>query len=332
MRRTWLANDDVAARGASVARASRVEAVAPTPAAVLGGLNPGRLGAEARAAALNRLEATAGNRAVVELVAHARTDFPLGPPQGVREIRRLGGGGQLGHCRTFMPADPPLFRLPSPQATDNGFSIRPNRTVAPEFDFEVRHPTAGRHLLYESRTSEGADANIWLEISQDWSDRILEGENEHVADQSIARRQTWERVADATNRLADGEPIAAATPEGARRAAWSRFVDALPPLLRPAGADPSEDAQLAKWGPEVATSVFRQLVGESKQARDISQWHTPSADLDHMEGAAEVRKVEAGSSRIPGTRPEQLMEAAWNRLASAAGGGGGSGGGRPTRR
>jgi hypothetical protein len=339
LRRAWKAGDQPLSGGPSPVRVQHVEAamssmsrMGPAGASVLAGLNPVRLPYAGRATALAEIGAAAGNAAVAQLVAQVRTDFPQNPPQGVREIRRIGGGGQLGHCRTFMPASPPLFRLGSPEATTGGFAVRPARTQAPEFEFHVRYPTAGRHLLYESRTAEGAEANIWLDVSQDWSGRILQGEEEHVADQSIARSDTWERVADATNRLADGPPIIGASPDEARRAAWSRFVEALPPLLRPAGRDASEDAQLAKWGPEVPTSVFRQLVGESKRARDDSQWHTPSADLDHMEGPAEVRKVEAGNSKIPGTLPDQLMEAAWNRLAAAASGGGGGRGGSARRR
>jgi hypothetical protein len=295
---------------------------------VIEGLDPGRLPVDARATALADIGAAAGNGAVVELVTRARTDFPLDPPQGVREIRRIGGGGQLGHCRTFMPADPPLFRLGNPETVEGGVGIRPRRTRAPEFDFHVRYPMPGRHLLYESRTAEGAEANIWLDVSSDWSNRLKGGEEDHVEDQSIARNDTWGRVVEAANRLADGPPIVAASPDEARRAAWARFVRSLPPLLRPDGAEPTEEAQLAKWGPEVRTSVFRQLVGESKLARDDSQWHTPSADLDHMDGAAEIRVVGDGSSRIPGPRPTELMQAAWDRLAAAASGGAGGGGGR----
>jgi hypothetical protein len=329
--RAWLSRDPTSAARRAGAPVGRLE-VASDPARsgsigrhVIEGLNPARLPVGARATALADIGAAAGNGAVVELVSRARTDFPLDPPQGVREIRRIGGGGQLGHCRTFMPADPPLFRLGNPETVEGGVGIRPRRTRAPEFDFHVRYPMPGRHLLYESRTAEGAEANIWLEVSSDWSNRLKGGEEEHVEDQSIARTDTWGRVTEAANRLADGPPIVAPSPDEARRAAWTRFVASLPPLLRPDGAEPTEEAQLAKWGPEVRTSVFRQLVGESKRARDDSQWHTPSADLDHMEGAAEIRVVGDGSSRIPGPRPPELMQAAWDRLASAAGSPRGSG-------
>ena len=66
-----------------------------------------------------------------------------------------------------------------------------------------------------------------------------------------------------TNRLADGEPARGATAAAAIRASWAAFRDALPPLLKPAGEEPSDDAQTARWGWEPATSAFRRLVGET---------------------------------------------------------------------
>ena len=291
--------------------------------AVLAGLDPGRLPVDARAGSLAEIGRAAGNRAVGGLVSRVRADFPLDPPEGVRQIRAAArGGGTLGHTRLSFDPTPPLFRLPAPTATDGGFSVRPGRTRAPELAFEVRWPMPGRHTLYEGRTAEGEVANTYLEVTSDWSARIANGENEHVQDQTIAWRDTWQRVAYVTNRLADGEPARGATAAAAISASWRQFRDALPPLLKPAGPEPSDDAQTARWGWEPPTSAFRRLVGESKRARDDSQWHTPSGELDHMEGHHEVRTVEPGSSRLPGPLPADLMRAAWDRLESEVGDGG----------
>ncbi len=300
--------DDRASGG--IRTSPRVEPV-PTPAfganAMLAGLDPSRLGVHARAAALADLGGLAGNAAVADFVGRVRTDLPQDPPGGVREIRRVGGGGTLGHTRALMDPSPPLFRLRDAESREGAVGVRPNRTRAPELDFEVRYPTPGRHLLYEG---------IHLEVSADWSATILQGEEEHVADQTIAWQDTWRRVAEAVNAMADGAPVTAATPDEARRAAWRQFVASLPPQLRPAGRDPSEEAQLAAWGFEQPNSAFRRLIGESKRARDDSQWHTPDSSLDHTEGSDEVRVIARGSSRIPGTTPEAVMRAAWERLAA----------------
>jgi hypothetical protein len=280
---------------------------AATSSAVLAGLDPGRLGADARQAAFTDLGRRAGNAAVAGLVGRVRTDLPQDPPAGVKEIRRVGSGGTLGHTRALMDPSPPLFRLREPETREGSAAVRPNRTRAPELDFEVRYPTPGRHQLYEG---------IFLDVSPDWTATILEGEEEHVQDQTIAWQDTWRRVADAVNAMADGAPVTAATPDAARQAAWRQFVASLPPQLRPAGREPSEESQLAAWGFEQRDSAFRRLIGESKRARDDSQWHTPDSSLDHMEGTAEVRVITRGSSRIPGTTPEAVMSAAWERLAA----------------
>ncbi len=300
--------------------------MAATAGAVLAGCHPGRLADGSRAAALTKLSASAGNRAVAGLVSEIRTDFPLDPPGGVREIRGVArGGGTLGHTRLSFDPTPPLFRLPTPTAVDGGYSVKPGRARAPELAFEVRYPTPGRHLLYEGRTAEGEVANTYLDVSTDWSTRIANGEDEHVQDQTIAWRDTWQRVADVTNRLADGDAARGATPEAARQASWTQFRNALPPLLRPAGSEPSGEAQEARWGWEPPTSAFRRLVGESKRARDDSQWHTPSGELDHMEGRHEVRTVQPGSSRLPGPLPAEVMQGAWDRLEAQVGGAEGGG-------
>ena len=289
--------------------------------AVLRGLDPGRLDVAARSATLAALGSTIGNAAVAGLVGRVRTDMPLDPPDGVREIRRVGGGATLGHTRLLMDPSPPLFRLPAPASVGDRFGVKPGRVRAPEMDFEVRYPTPGRHLMYEGTTSTGEAARTWLEVSTDWSAKLLEGEDEHVGDQTIAGRDTLVRVAEAINEMADGPPVIGPSPEEARRAAWSRFVRALPAVLRPEGREPTEEAQLAKWGISERDSLFRHLVGESKRARDNSGWHTTGSSLDHMEGADEVREVVAESSRIGVTSPEDLMQAAWARLAAERGGG-----------
>jgi hypothetical protein len=311
-------------------RIRRVELPAIGPADTVAGLDVGRLGLHARAEALSRIGSLAGNRAVARLVGRVRADMPLDPPDGVREIRRVGSGGTLGHTRSLMDPTPPLFRLPAPAAADGGYTARPAPTRAPALDFEVRWPTPGRHILYEATTSSGAPANTYLQVTDDWSATILKGEEEHVDDQTIAWRETWSRVADIVNAMAAEPPVRGTTPEAASRASWARFVSRLPGPLRPAGADPSESAQLAKWDFADRSSVFRTLVGESKRARDVSQWHTPDASLDHMEDSNEIRTLSAGSSQIGVTLPEDLMRDAWNRLPNASGGAA-QGGGRSGR-
>jgi hypothetical protein len=301
-------------------RVGLIEAPAAPAAAVLGGLDPGRLGMVARAAALAELASAAGNDAVASLVTRSRTDLPLDPPGGVREVRRIGGGATLGHTRLSMDPSPPLFRPAAPAQVGDRFGVKPMPTRAPEMHFDVRYPAPGRHLMYEGTTDRGEPARVWLEVSADWSARLLEGEEEHVADQTIAGRDTWQRIAGVLNDMASGPPVCRPTAAEATNAAWHTFVDALPAPLRPSGAEPSEEAQVERWGFAESTSLFRRLVDESGRARDRSGWHTTGSSLDHMEGVDEVREVVAGSSKIGVTSPEDLMTAAWTRLSGKGGG------------
>jgi hypothetical protein len=302
-----------------MAHVRRIASPSGSSSAILGGLDPARLGSAARAAAFAELGATAGNRAVVSLVARARTDMPLGPTEGVRQIREYAGRPTLGHTHLEVDPKPPLFRPSSPTKVNDKFGVKPSRVDLPDMDFTVRYPTPGRHVMFEGETAKGKKAYTWLVVSKTWSDTVLAGENEHVDDQTLARQYTWGRVAGVINDMADGKLICADTPEAATRKAWRRFVDALPSALKPAGPDPSDAAQRAKWGPHDEGSLFLELLHESGRKRDRGL-HTTGSELDHLEGADEVREVVAGTSQIPGPRPEDLIDAAWVRLGGRAGG------------
>lgn len=296
-----------------------VPAAGPAHAAVARGLDPGILGAADRAGALGALGSAAGNAAVVALL-QARTDHRLEPPGGIAEIRRVASHGTRGHTRMELPAQPPVFRAVATGDGAGGFVAGAQPVRVPEPDFQVRYPAPGRHVLYEGTTETGAFRRL-LEVTDGWSAKLLQGESDHVRDQELAIDMTWGRVGQVINEIASSEPAVGATAEEAERAAWHRFVDALPAPLRPEGDRPTEEAQLATWGDEAAQGPFRVLLRESRVARDVSQWHTPSEQLLRREGDDEVMELRDGTSRIGTPTPEDLMDAAWRRLPGAGGGG-----------
>jgi hypothetical protein len=269
-----------------------------------------RLDLGSRIALTADLQGSAGNGAVAHLVGLVRTDRRKEPPDGVREIMETGRGGQRGLTRTSYSTNLPLFRAARVEATDGGWSTRPNEVRLPSLDHEVFYPAPGRHRL----RSLGASASQYLDVTEEWSGRLYQGEGEHVSDIDLAWEMTWGRVARAINEMAAGERFTGPTAEAAQAAAWQAFKRRLPTPLRPDGDGPTVEAQEAKWGAEDRTTIFRRLMGESARARDASNWHTPDQNLKQMEGDDRVDELAVGSSRIGQVPSERLMQEAWDRV------------------
>ena len=267
------------------------------------------LGLGDRIALAADLQRTAGNRALGQLVGLARTDRRKEPPDGAREIMEAGSGGARGLTRSSYVANPPIFRIGRVDGTGGTWTAKPAPVRLPSLDHEVFYPAPGRHRL----RAYGAGSHI-LDVTEAWSNRILEGENEHVADIDRGWEMTWGRVAAAITAMVTGEPVTGATADEARAAVWREFKRRLPAPLRPEGDTPTTEAQEAKWGAEDRSTIFRQLMNESKRARDTSGWHTPDQNLKAMEGDDRVDELADGRSRIPGTPSDRLMREAWDRV------------------
>jgi hypothetical protein len=265
------------------------------------------LGARIRLAA--DLQGTAGNAAVATLVGLVRTNRRKEPPGGVREIMETGSGATRGLTRTRYTANPPIFRSGGVSQVEGGWAVRPAPVRLPSLDHEVFYPAPGRHRL----RAHGQGGH-YLEVSEAWSGRLLQGEEEHVGDVDMAWDRTWGCIARAINALATGQPITGATPDAARDAAWQAFKRRLPEALRPRGDAPTTEAQEEKWGVEDRSSFFRRLMRESERARDHSGWHTPDQTLKATEGNDRIDELAVGGSRIGQVAPEQLIRDAWGRL------------------
>ncbi len=297
---------------------------APRVPARRGGWNlAGRVGACARAgvgagdqldlgsriALAGDLQRTVGNGATARLLGLVRTDRRKDPPDGLREMMEAGSGGQRGLTRTSYVANPPIFRVGRLEQTGSAWSVRPNEVRLPSLDHEVFYPAPGRHRLRAL-----GSANQFLDVTEEWSGRLYQGEGEHVDDIDRAWDMTWGAVARAINAMAAGEHFTGATAEAAQAAAWQAFKRRLPAPLRPDGDAPTSEAQEAKWGADSRDTIFRKLMGESKRARDYSGWHTPDESLKQMEGNDRVDELSVGGSRIGQVPSERLMQEAWDRV------------------
>jgi hypothetical protein len=282
------------------------------PVAVRAGA-AGELDLGSRIALAADLQAAAGNAATAAFLGEIRTDHELAPEKGIQDLMALKVSGQRGLTRaTHDSTRTPLFRIERPQLTGGTYAAKAKAPRLPSLDQEVWWPGPGLHLIRPL-----GKGNQRLEVTQDWSDRILEGENEHVADNERAYELTWGTVARVLAEMADAGPYAGASEEDVLKAAWADFKRRLPAQLRPDGDKPTREAQEARWGIDAKTSAYAKLMGESKRVRDDTNQHTPLQVLKEHRGADQIDELMDGQSKIPGPKSAQVMQEAWDRLAKS---------------
>jgi hypothetical protein len=266
---------------------------------------------ESRIALAADLQATAGNAATTAALGEVRTDKPQAPAGGVKAIMDLGSGGQRGLTRSSFDANKmPLFKVQRPALEGASYTTRAVVPRLPEPDHEVYWPAPGRHLI-----GPYGKGKRYLELSRDWSDKLLAGESRHVEDMDLAYAMTWGRVRDVLAEMAQAEkPYTGATPEAARDAAWKDFQKRLPAGFRPEGPAPTKEAQERVWGPDDKGSVFTKLWKESGRARDASGDHTPDQSMKLEKGNDRIDELSDGKSHIPGPESKTLMDEAWRRI------------------
>jgi hypothetical protein len=271
---------------------------------------PVNSGVEPLAASLLELQRLAGNRAVAAEIGSWRNGrvvigvsnvdvkvHPSPPPAGVRQIRESrNGGGLLGRTVASIESSPPLLRAGSPVKVDQGWICQAVPARTPEPYLETYWPTAGRHEMYP---------HVYLDVSKEWEDRLKAGEDEHVSDHTLGWQVTWGTVSETIAGLAQAPGPVQPTEDAARKDLWRRFSGGLPADLRPKGAEPTDEAQTALWGPEPSTTLFQRLFGATK-ARDHRGWHTTTSELDHQAGDDEFRTI-GGTTRIGEVSSEDLI-------------------------
>ena len=156
----------------------------------------------------------------------------------------------------------------------------------------------------------------FLDVSEDWSDKLGEGETEHVTDSDTAYAMTWGKVAAVLNKMAE-EKFTGPTVEAALQSAWQTFKARLPEGLRPEGDTPTAEAQEKKWGADDKNTIFRKLMNETKRARDNSGWHTPDQSVKENRGDDRIDELSKGNSRIGEKKTPQLMKEAWDRVTKS---------------
>lgn len=257
------------------------------------------------------MQSTAGNAAMSHLVGLVRTDHKTDPPGGLGEIMALSGPGNRGLTKTAYTANPPLFRGGSVEQAGTSWATRPAKIKLRELEHEVYWPADGLHKI----RSMGKGTQF-LDVSKDWSDKLGEGETEHVTDSDTAYAMTWGKVAAVLNKMAE-EKFTGPTVEAALQSAWQTFKTRLPEGMRPEGDTPTAEAQEKKWGADDKNTIFRKLMNETKRARDNSGWHTPDQSVKENRGDDRIDELSKGNSRIGEKKTPQLMKEAWDRVTKS---------------
>jgi hypothetical protein len=271
----------------------------------------GDLDLGSRIAAAESVQRTAGNAAMATVLGHARTDHKTAPPTGVNDIIALSSPGNRGLTHSVYTGNAPIFRMGGFAQENGAWTTHPAPVRLPPLDHDVYWPAPGLHKL----RSMGKGSQF-LEVTDDWSNTLGEGESEHVSDNDAAYAMSWGKIADIINAMAN-EKFSGATTEAAQAAAWAAFRSRLPGLFRPEGETPTTEAQEKKWGADVDGNPFRKLMNESKRARDWGGWHTPDEQMKEMRGDDQIDELKTGGSKIGQVKTDQLMKDAWDKLAKA---------------
>jgi hypothetical protein len=197
----------------------------------------------------------------------AGSPTPLSPPGGLAEILLKGKAGNK-----MIPGVTPIknaaaFRAPAFATTNthevDGFKrlhyAVVQRTQAEDVVHESYYAAPGDHLQPgKVEMVEGRRYARYWRITQDMSEMIRRGEQEHLDDAKRAFELTYKKIADEINALTDQKFGPADNPQGADQLALAALAARLPPQL---GTNP------ANW-----VRVLDRLLGQSV-ARDTKGWH-----------------------------------------------------------
>lgn len=181
-------------------------------------------------------------------------------PGGAKRIRDARGGGSRAAGYTSLPVPtPPELALGEPQRAGEGWvaPVRPTRSV-PDVPVSL-YPGPGVHDLGPGPRGQQRH----LHVTDEMSDLVRRGEEEHLLDLEWARHLSYDRAAAAINAAAEAPPPPAPSPAEARSRALERVRAGLPRALQWA---PREDAGL-RW-----RRAYSRLAHVTIE-RDQNHWH-----------------------------------------------------------
>jgi hypothetical protein len=213
------------------------------------------------------------------LLLFAGVTVPAFPPNGMAEILRRGGFGDLGPSGGItLIKSAAAFTVPRVDTLNTNQRVgnkvdhfaTVQSTVAKDVVHESFYPAPGDHIRPGMTLREGSRTfQYYWRVSQEMSDLIRQGEQEHLDDARRAFELTYQLIGNAINSLAGTAFGPAATPYAAQQLAEAALAQILP-------------SQLA-GGPATWVQVLDRLLLQTK-ARDTKQWHGLSTGPPVTEG------------------------------------------------
>jgi len=228
-----------------------------------------------RPLSLAAIQALAATSSRIRSLVVARAGTPESRPaaSGMADILRRGGQGSLGASggltliKSAAAFTAPRF-VTTNQVQRSGSSVEHyavvQRTTSSDAAHESFYPAPGDHQRPGmTQVIGGRTYNHYWRISQQVSDLIRQGEEEHLADALRAYQITYKLVEDEINGLVGQRFGPARTPSDAERLAEAALARRLPMQL---GTSP------ATW-----VQMLDRLLGQTK-TRDTRGWHALSTD------------------------------------------------------
>ena len=158
------------------------------------------------------------------------------------------------------------------------------RTTATDVTHDSYYPGAGDHVRSGLTTRvNGEIMTYYWRVTPAVSEKIRQGEEEHLADARRAWELTYQCVADAINSLAGKEFTSTTTPYDAEQAARAALDNLLPLSLR--------------GGPANWPRTLDRLLGMTR-TRDTSHWHDISGGPMKTVGKTIIIPVEIDGAHI----------------------------------
>jgi hypothetical protein len=232
------------------------------------------------------------------MLCFAGTPVVKPTPLGIQEILRLRNQATLTQAvgltkiKNAMAFTAPVFQTRTSHQR-NGHSVQHFATVLPTTSEDLTHPSFyPAPGLHEKPREKGQRQPEYWEITEEFSDLIRQGEQEHLDDARRAYELTYKCVENEINKLAGRRFGPASTPGEAEAMAVAELARRLPRQL---GANP------ANW-----VAALDRLLSMT-ELRDKNLWHAVSTDSIRQDNGKVIERLKPATFFRVGLTPSRQL-------------------------